>query len=432
MHKCLTAAVSCLAMAGSQPLWAQEQSQIDGASAEAIANAALDAAPVWDGHNDVPVQLRYRFRNLINTFDFSDTLATGPESKAGTPMHTDLARLKKGRVGAQFWSIFVKPDLPETTAVLQTIEQIDVARRLIDRNPSGMAFATTADQVEAAMREGRIASLMGVEGGHSIGSSLAVLRQLHALGVRYMTLTHTLNTAWADSATDRPVHDGLNDLGKDVVREMQRLGMLVDLSHASEATMMDALDVAQAPVIFSHSGAMAVNAHVRNVPDAVLDRVKANGGIVMAIALPAYVSEARRQWGARRAGEEERLKVLLNKDEAQVKAGLEEWKRSNPEPVTTIGEVADHIEYIVRRIGIEHVGIGGDYDGMATGPEGMEDVSGYPALFAELARRGYTQSQLELVSSGNIMRVMRAAEAHATVRRADLPIEYPIAADPGE
>jgi membrane dipeptidase len=414
-------AALCLVLASSafaQDPVTEQPAAIDGASAEAIATAALEAAPVWDGHNDVPIQLRHRFHNMINAFNFADTSLTGAQSDIGKPMHTDLARLKKGRVGAQFWSIYVKAELPEPQAVQATLEQVDVARRLMDRNPSAMAFARTADEVEAGMREGRVASLMGVEGGHSIGSSLGVLRQLHALGVRYMTLTHTLNTPWADSATDKPAHDGLTDFGKDVVREMQRLGMLVDLSHVSETTMMDALDVAQAPVIFSHSGARAVNAHVRNVPDAVLDRVKANGGIVMAITLPAFVSEARRQWGARLAGEKERLNTLLNKDEAQVNAGLEEWKRSNPEPVTTIGEVADHIDYIVQRIGIEHVGIGGDYDGMPTGPEGMEDVS------------GYTQAQLELISSGNIMRVMRAAEAYAAAHQADPPIEYPTAADP--
>lgn len=446
MRRWGVATAAILALWGTQPSRAQEsgpapaasegdapvQPGLDEASAQAIADAALAAAPVWDGHNDVPVQMRVRFHNVINGVDFSDTSRTGPETESGKPMQTDLARMRRGHIGAQFWSIYVKADLTEPRAVLETLEQVDVARRLIARYPSDMAFATTADEVEAAMREGRIASLLGLEGGHSIGSSLAVLRQMYSLGVRYMTLTHTANTPWADSATDKAAHDGLTDFGKDVVREMQRLGMLVDLSHVSEATMMDALDVAQAPVIFSHSGARAIDQHVRNVPDAVLDRVKANGGVVMAIALPAFVSEARRQWGARLAGEEERLKVLNNKDKAQVDAGLEEWKRANPEPAVTIADVADHIDHIVQRIGIEHVGLGGDYDGMPEGPEGMKDVSGYPALFAELARRGYTQAQLQLIASGNMMRVLRAAEAYAAAHRADPPIETPTAAEPAE
>jgi membrane dipeptidase len=341
-------------------------------------------------------------------------------------MHTARARLARGRVGAQFWSVYVPADQTEPEAVRATLEQIDVLKRLIARNPDRMKLVLDADDVQQTMAEGRVASLMGMEGGHSIGSSLGTLRQMYALGVRYMTLTHTSNNPWADSATDKAEHDGLTDFGKDVVREMNRIGMLVDLSHVSEATMLDALDVAQVPVIFSHSGARSVNPHVRNVPDNVLDRLRANGGILMAIALPAFVSEARRQWGARLAGEEARLKTLSNGDKVQIDAGLEEWKRSNPEPVVTIGEVADHIEHIARRIGVEHLGIGGDYDGMPKGPEGMEDVSGYPELFIELARRGFSQDELELIASRNMMRVMRAAEDHAAQHRADPPIEYPV------
>lgn len=450
MNRPFAAALASVLLCSAAPLWAQDAAAPVQAAApvpaapvgwephkltappEEVAAAALAAAPVWDGHNDVPIQLRGRFHDLINNFDFTDTTHAGNDGKGsgehvfGPSMHTDLARLARGHVGAQFWSVYVSADQTEPEAVRSTLEQIDVLKRLVARYPERLALALSADDVQAAMAEGRVASLMGMEGGHSIGSSLGALRQMYALGVRYMTLTHTKNNPWADSATDKPEHDGLTDFGKLVVREMNRIGMLVDLSHVSEATMMDALDVAQAPVIFSHSGARSVNPHVRNVPDAVLDRLRANGGIVMAITLPAFVSEARRQWGARQAGEEARLKTLSNDDKAQIDAGLEEWKRSNPEPVVTIGEVADHIEHIARRIGVEHIGIGGDYDGMPKGPEGMEDVSGYPELFIELARRGFSQAELEMIASRNMMRVLRAAEDYAHAHSIDPPIEYPV------
>jgi membrane dipeptidase len=277
------------------------------------------------------------------------------------------------------------------------------------------------------MKAGKIASLIGMEGGHSIGSSLGVLRQDYALGARYMTLAHFKDNAWADSATDDPRHDGLTQFGKDVVREMQRIGMLVDLSHVSEATMMDALDVAKAPVIFSHSGARAVDGASRNVPDAVLERVKANGGIVMAVAYPSYVSEAVRQWNADRAGEEARQKALFSGQPDKVKAALAAWDAAHPPPKATVQQLADHIDHLRQVAGIDHIGVGGDYDGMETGPVGMEDVSGYPALFVELARRGYSQQDLEKIASGNMMRVLRAAEAYAAAHRGDPPIEYPAA-----
>lgn len=412
-------AMGCAALLCSAPLAAQ--------TPEDIAQAALQAAPVWDGHNDVPIQLRARYKNLIADFDFRDTTDTGDDPVISRVMHTDLARLRQGRVGAQFWSVFVTADMDEAEAVQAVLEQIDVTKRLVARYPGDLTLALSADDVVAAMGQGRIASLMGIEGGHSIGSSLAVLRQLYALGARYMTLTHSRNTPWADSATDAPEHGGLTDFGRDVVREMNRLGMLVDLSHVSEETMLDALDVARAPVIFSHSGARAVNHHVRNVPDIVLDRVKGNGGIVMVVALPAYISEERRQWGALQAGEEARLKLLHPESEKAVEAGLDAWKIANAEPKTTIVQLADHIDHIANRIGADHIGIGGDYDGMATGPAGMEDVSGYPALFAELARRGYEQGDLQKIASGNMMRVMRAAENYANAHRGDLPIETAVA-----
>lgn len=394
---------------------------------EQVAQAALDAAPVWDGHNDAPIQLRGRYHNMIGDFDFADTTDTGPDAPNGRVMHTDLARLRQGRVGAQFWSVFVSTDLSGADAVQATIEQIDVTRRLIARYPGDLVLALTSSDVERAIKQGRIASLMGMEGGHSIGSSLAVLRQMYALGVRYMTLTHTKDTPWADSANGERAHGGLTDLGRDMVREMNRIGMLVDLSHVSEETMLDALEVARAPVIFSHSGAKAVNGHERNVPDAVLDKVKANGGIVMVVALPTYVSEERRQWTAALAGEETRLKQLHAGDKALVAAGLADWKAAHPEPAVTVGQLADHVDHIARRIGVDHIGIGGDYDGMPSGPQGMEDVSGYPMLFAELARRGYSQADLQKIASGNMMRVLKAAERYAAAHAGDRPLETPVA-----
>ncbi|MFM7347976.1 MAG: dipeptidase, partial [Erythrobacter sp.] len=307
--------------------------------------------------------MRQRKSNQINAFDFTDTLDEheNVEGAAG-PMHTDLNRLRQGKVGAQFWSVYVPHNADEAEAVQQTIEQIDVTKRLIARNPDALRYALTADQVESAMRDGRIASLLGMEGGYSIGSSLAVLRQFHAMGARYMTLTHNFTIPWADSATDVPKHDGLTDFGKDVVREMNRLGMLVDLSHVSEATMMDALDVAKAPAIFSHSGARAVDGHPRNVPDSVLQRLPANGGIVMVVALPRFISETVRQWGAKRAGEEARLKGLWQGQPAKVTEGLAAWDKANPEPKATIKDMADHIDHIRKVAGVEHIGIGGDFD----------------------------------------------------------------------
>ena len=392
--------------------------------AAAIAAAALDAAPVFDGHNDAPGQLRSRHDNQINAFDFADTMDehdhVGGDDGA---MHTDLVRLKKGKVGGQFWSVYVPHNANEAAAVQQTIEQIDVTKRLIARNPDSMRYALTADEVENAMREGKIASLLGMEGGYSIASNLGVLRQFYAMGARYMTLTHNSNIPWADAATDSPKHGGLSDFGKDVVREMNRLGMLVDLSHVSEDTMMDALDVAQAPVIFSHSGARGVTPHPRNVPDSVLARLPANGGVVMVVALPRFINEKLRQWDARRTGELARLRVVhLGNPDAATKA-MDAWLAANPEPKAAIADVADHILHIRKVAGVEHIGIGGDYDGMPIGPVGMEDVSGYPALFAELAKRGLSQAELEMIASRNVLRVMRAAEAYAASVADQPPIE---------
>ncbi|WP_086607184.1 dipeptidase [Erythrobacter donghaensis] len=413
-------AVIAAALLAAAPLAAQTVSQ---EQAEATARAALEAAPVFDGHNDTPGQLRSRYANQINDLDFVSTLDGADPEGTGRPMHTDLNRLKEGKVGAQFWSVYVPHNDDEPAAVQQTIEQIDVTKRLIARYPGALRYAETADAVENAMREGRIASLLGMEGGYSIGSSLAVLRQFHAMGARYMTLTHNSNTPWADAATDNPKHNGLTDFGKDVVREMNRIGMLVDLSHVSEKVMHDALDVAKVPVIFSHSGARGVTDHPRNVPDSVLARLPENGGVVMVVALPRFINEELRQWDARRAGEIARLKVVHLGNPAAAAAALEKWLAANPEPKSPIGDVADHIDHIRKVAGIEHIGIGADYDGMPSGPVGMEDVSGYPRLFVELARRGYSQAELEMIASRNILRVMRAAEAYSASVAGEPPIE---------
>ena len=385
--------------------------------------AALAAAPVFDGHNDVPIQLRARFDNQINGFDFADTTGTGDTHPDGRVMHTDLARLAQGKVGAQYWSVYVPASLSEPEAVQMTIEQIDVTKRLIARYPDSLAYVETADEVDRAVADGKIASMLGMEGGHSIGSSLAVLRQMYALGARYMTITHSRNTPWADSATDDPEHDGLTDFGKDVIREMNRIGMLVDLSHVSEAAMMDALDVAKAPVIFSHSGVRKVNGHARNVPDSVLERLPENGGVVMVVGLPGFLNNERREWDAEWKAEEARQQSLFLGQPDVVKAAMDAWEEANPEPPTMISHMADHIDHIRNSIGVEYIGIGGDFDGMPTGPVGFEDVSGYPALFAELAKRGYSQVELELISSRNAMRVLREAERYAASVADKPPIE---------
>ena len=408
-----TAAATALAIAG--PASAQS-------GAEKTASAALEAAPVWDGHNDVPIQLRSRLGNRINGFDFRDTLDTARDGRSA--MHSDLLRLRQGKVGAQWWSVYVSASLPEPEAVQATIEQIDVTKRLIARYPNDLQLALSADDVEQAMEAGRIASLLGMEGGHSIGSSLAVLRQMYDMGARYMTLTHGKTLSWADSATDAPKHDGLNAFGKDVVREMNRIGMLVDLSHVSEAAMHDALDVARAPVIFSHSGARAINGHLRNVPDGVLARLPENGGLVMVVALPWFITEDLRNHAADRAAEKARLEALFPGLPDTVEAQLAKWDAENRPPVSTISDMADHIDHIRDIAGVDHIGIGGDYDGMPTGPIGMEDVTGYPALFVELAKRGYSQEDLEKIASRNMMRVMRGAEAYAASVGDMAPIEY--------
>jgi membrane dipeptidase len=329
------------------------------------------------------------------------------------PLMTDMARLRAGRVGGQFWSVFITGTITGNDAIRTTIEQIDIARRLIETYPGDLQLASTADDIVRIHRTGRVASLLGIEGGRQIGGSLAALRQFHALGVRYVTLTHNQTTEWADSATDIPKHDGLAPFGEMVVGEMNRLGMLVDLSHVSPDTMRDAIRVTRAPIIFSHSNAYALNPHPRNVPDDVLRLLPANGGVVMVNFYPAFLTPAATDWARSRTAEEARLKAVHPASAEQQAEAMKAWEGANPRPRVDVAVVADHIEHIVRTAGVDHVGIGGDLDGVPYTVDGLEGVSGYPLLFAELIRRGWSDGDLAKVAGGNILRVLRRAEAVA-------------------
>lgn len=373
-----------------------------------VANAALKASPIIDGHNDLAYSLREQNGSRTSDFDFRNV----PEQLRGKIV-SDFTMMRKGGVGGQFWSVYVPAETEGPEAVRRTIEQIDIMQRLIDANPDMLAKAGSAAEVERAMKAGRIASMFGAEGGHSIGNSLAVLRQLYALGVRYMTLTHSKTTAWADSATDAPKHNGLAPFGKEVVREMNRLGMLVDLSHVTPKVMRDALDVSAAPVIFSHSAAKALQDKPRNVPDDVLVRLKTNGGVIMVYFAETSLSKAADAWNREREAEKARLEYDYPDGPELVSKGLADWDAANPRGKATVSEVADHIDHIRKVAGIDAIGIGSDFDGLPTYPTGLETTADYPALFAELVRRGYSMPDLAKIASGNILRVMRQAEAVA-------------------
>ncbi|MCF0085963.1 MULTISPECIES: dipeptidase [Streptomyces] len=382
------------------------------------ASASLDAArallrefPVVDGHNDLPWALREQVRYDLDARDIA--------GDRRAQLHTDIPRLRAGGVGAQFWSVYVRSDLPG--AVTATLEQIDCVRQLLDRHPEALRAAHTAADMEAARAEGRIASLMGAEGGHSIDNSLGTLRGLYALGVRYMTLTHNDNVAWADSATDEPRVGGLSAFGREVVREMNRLGMLVDLSHVAPDTMRAALDTTSAPVIFSHSSARAVCDHPRNIPDDVLERLPGNGGVAMVTFVPKFVLQAAVDWTA---AADENLRAhgfhhLETNDEAmKVHRAFEE---AHPRPVATAATVADHLDHMREVAGVDHLGIGGDYDGTAFTPAGLDDVSGYPNLIAELLDRGWSRADLAKLTWQNAVRVLGAAEDVARAEQAARP-----------
>nr|WP_312448731.1 dipeptidase [Brevundimonas naejangsanensis] len=403
----LLAAASIAVLAG--PALAQTQPQ------EARVMQILKRTPLIDGHNDLPWALRQGFGNDPHGVDLNANLS------ASTRLHTDIPRLRAGGVGGQFWSVYVPASMAPVEAAKATFEQIDTVKRIAAAYPETFEIATTADDLVRIHRAGKIASLIGMEGGYSIDDSLGLLREFYDSGARYMTLTHSKSTTWADSGTDAPKWNGLNAFGEDVVREMNRLGMMVDLSHVSEDTMVDAIRVSSAPVIFSHSSARAVTAHPRNVPDAVLRQMAGNGGIVMVTFVPGFISEAVRASGAARAAEMTRLSALNPGDPAAVKAGMDAWNAANPAPKATMEDVIAHIQHVRDVAGIDHVGLGGDYDGVDSLPVGLEGVDGYPRLLAELMRRGWSEADIRKISGENLLRVMRTVERVAESKRAERP-----------
>jgi len=380
----------------------------------------LSAMPVIDGHNDLPMALRARYGYSVGGLD------------TGLPdLHTDIPRLRAGGVGAQFWSVFVPSDLSEPDAVVATMEQVDTVYRMAAAYPDDLAIAYCAEDVSRELAAGRIASLIGIEGGHSLATSLGVLRAFARLGVRYVTLTHNNHTSWADSAAEEPAVDGLNDVGRAMVREMQRIGVLVDLSHVAPVTMHAALDVATAPVIFSHSSTRALTDHRRNVPDDVLARLPDNGGVVQVTFVSAFVSDEVIAWMAASSQECKRLGLASTPDvwprapwpgesaaaaaaanpkAAAAQQALGPWLAANPRPAATIAQVADHVEHARATAGVDHIGLGGDYDGTDILPAGLEDVSGYPRLLAELAERGWSEPELEKLTGRNVLRVLSETE----------------------
>ena len=400
--------ILCLMLCLPLTAWAAEdyQHRVD---------QVLLQTPLIDGHNDLPWEIRERFKGDVAAVNLAADTRHLPLEAGQAALMTDIPRLRAGHVGAQFWSVWIPVSTQGFEAVQMTLEQIDLVKRMSAQYPADFAMAYSAADIRRIHKGHKIASLIGIEGGHQINNSLAVLRQMYAAGARYMTLTHTTNTPWADSATDTPAHHGLTPFGVEVVKEMNRLGMLVDLSHVSPDTMRAALGVSQAPVIFSHSSARALDDHPRNVPDDVLHAVAANGGIVMVNFAPAYVSAARNHWEADQAAERTRFNsppyagLYIGQPE-RAKAALAEWEAQHPRPVTTLAQVADHVEHIRQLAGVDHVGIGSDFDGIPDAPVGLEGVDRYPALLEELMRRGWSDADIAKLAGENLLRAFGVAE----------------------
>jgi membrane dipeptidase len=389
---------------------------------EARVDRVLAGTPLIDGHNDLPWEIRSRFKSDLAAVDLKSDTARLPFPPDAAALMTDIPRLHAGKVGGQFWSVWVPVDIKGFEAVQATLEQIDLVKRMCERYPDDLAMAYSAADVRRIHQSHKIACLIGIEGGHQINDSLGVLRQMHAAGARYMTLTHTTNTDWADSATDTPVHHGLTAFGEEVVREMNRLGMLVDISHVSPDTMKAALAVSEAPVIFSHSSARALVDHPRNVPDDILRTLGQKGGVVMVNFATGYVSAVRNDWNADEAAERTRFNsppfvgLYIGQPE-RAKAALAEWVKDHPRPAATLAQVADHIEHIRLIAGVDHVGLGSDFDGIEDTPSGLEGVGRYPALLMELMSRGWTDSDVAKLAGGNVLRVMAEAERVAVTLR---------------
>ena len=392
----IAAAMSMSAPAIAQRIDPKVQARID---------RILKATPLIDGHNDIAEQLSENYERNI------DGLATGTAQRNRKPLMTDMARLRQGRVGGQFWSVYIDGSITGDAAIRETLQQIDVVRRMVAAYPRDLEMAATADDVVRIHKAGRVASMIGVEGGRQIGGSLAALRLYYDLGARYMTLTHNQTTEWADAATDEPKYDGLSPFGVTVVHEMNRIGMLVDLSHVAPSTMKDAIAASRAPVIFSHSSAGGISPHPRNVPDDVLALLPANGGVVMVNFVPGFLSQDVWTWSADKDAEEARLKAIHRASKTDVANGLKVWEAAHPRPATDVRTVADHIDHIAKVAGYDHVGLGGDYDGIPYTPTGLEGVETYPVLFAELIRRGWSDTNLAKLAGGNLLRALRRAEA---------------------
>lgn len=379
----------------------------------------LSRAPVIDGHNDLPWELRSSHDSRVEAVELSaDTAALD------NPLQTDIPRLRKGKVGGQFWSVYIPASVTGARAVEMTLEEIDIVRRMAAAYPDTFALATTAADVRRIQASGRIASLIGVEGGHQIDKRLSVLRQYKALGVGYMTLTHGKSLEWADSSTDAPRAGGLSAFGRQVVQEMNRIGMIVDVSHIADTTMAAVLDVSRAPVIASHSSARAIADAPRNIPDPLLRRIGAGGGVVMVNFYPSFVSARWRAWDGERTAFAKSVGVESDIYGAAAPAPMVAWDRAHPEPVVTVSDVADHIEHVATVAGRGAVGLGGDFDGISgTGPIGLKGVDGYPQIFAELARRGWSDTDLSALAQGNVLRVMAKVEAVAAAMANEPPVD---------
>ncbi len=381
----------------------------------------LQRTPVIDGHNDLPWELRQNYETRV------DAIAPDKDARqAPWPLQTDIARLRRGHVGGQFWSVWIPATAQGPRAVEMTLEEIDIVRRMAAAYPDAFRLAGSAAEVRAAMKAGRIASLIGVEGGHQIDANLAVLRQYRALGVAYMTLTHSQSLEWADSSTGTVRAGGLSPFGRQVVEEMNRLGMIVDVSHVADTTMAQALDVSKAPVIASHSSARALADVPRNIPDSLLKRIGDAGGVVMVNFYPAFVSATWRAWDQARGAYAKSVGAANDVYDGRAPAPLVAWDRAHPEPAVTVADVANHVEHVAKVAGKGAVGLGGDFDGISgTGPVGLKGVEGYPALFAELARRGWTDAELSGLAQGNVLRVMERVEAVAKDMAATPPVLVP-------